>query len=196
MRALLCIRRYAGAVALWVWFAGMLVLGAGLLSRHQVAFRPPAKDAALAASLDALRSPRSRGQWLAAHVLYAECRCSQRVVDHLLSTERPRGWSEMVLWVGNPAPRPSSNDAFDVRRIGTQDLARYGIEAAPMLIAVDPAGRVRYAGGYTDRKQGPVIDDLRIIGASRDADIVSSLPVFGCAVSDRLKRELLALPVP
>ncbi len=189
------LRSRLGAAAVALWFAGMVVVGAGLLARHLVALPVPG-DARLAASLEALRSAPSRGRWLAVHVLYAECRCSQRIADHLLSTARPSDWSEMVLWVGAPPPPAALEERFDVRRMGSADLARYGIESAPLLLAADPQGHVRYAGGYTERKQGPVIDDLRILDAARRPELVASLPVFGCAVSDRLRGELRTLPVP
>jgi hypothetical protein len=187
------VRGRIGGIMLIAWFAVMLILGAGLLAKHIVALPAPAKGERLAASLDALRGPESRGRWLAVHALYADCRCSQRVVDHLVTTTRPHDWSEIVLWVGNRPPSALLEQHFDVRRIGSADLERYGIEAAPILVALDPSGHVRYAGGYTDRKQGPVIDDLRILEAARHPDIVASLPVFGCAISDRLKRELATI---
>jgi hypothetical protein len=186
------VRNRISGITLVAWFAVMLALGAGLLAKHMVALPAPAKDEKLAASLEALRGPENRGRWLAVHALYADCRCSQRVVDHLVTTARPPDWSEIVLWVGNQPPSAALEKRFDVRRIGTADLGRYGIEAAPILVALDPAGHVRYSGGYTDRKQGPVIDDLRILEAARRPDIVASLPVFGCAVSDRLRRQLEA----
>jgi hypothetical protein len=184
-----------GGFTLVVWFAVMVVLGAGLLARHAVALPAPSASPELAASMDTLRRPENRGEWLAVHVLYAQCRCSQRIVEHLLETARPRDWSELVLWVGNPAPPPALEQRFDVRRIDAAQLARLGVESAPLLVAVRPDGGVRYAGGYTDRKQGPVIDDLRILQAARKTDVIASLPVFGCAVSDRLKRGFMALPV-
>jgi hypothetical protein len=191
-------RTRLGNAALGVWFASMVVLGAGLLARHVVALPTPAPSALLAASIDGLRTPATRGKWLAVHVLYAPCRCSQRIADHLLSTERPRDWSEVVLWVGaSPTPPAGLEQRFDVRRIGTADLSRYGLESAPMLVTVDPDGRIRYAGGYTERKQGPVVDDLRILDASRGAtSLLAGLPIFGCAVSERLQREFRALPIP
>ncbi len=184
------------AAALALWFVSMVVLGAGLLARHVVALPTPAPSAMLGASLRVLRNAQNQDRWLAVHVLYAECRCSQRIVDHLLSSARPGDWSETVLWIGHPDPSPLLEERFDVRRIGPADLARYGVESAPMLIALDPSGRVRYAGGYTERKQGPVIDDLRILRAAQRPDVVASLPVFGCAVSRRLQRLFSALPSP
>jgi hypothetical protein len=185
-----------GGITLAVWFAVMVALGAGLLARHAVALPAPAASPELGASMNALRRPENRGKWLAVHVLYAQCRCSQRIVEHLLETARPHDWSELVLWVGTPAPPVALEQRFDVRRIDAAQLARYGIESAPLLVAVGPDGRVRYAGGYTERKQGPVIDDLRILQAARSTELIASLPVFGCAVSERLKRRFMALPIP
>jgi hypothetical protein len=189
-------RGRVGGITLAAWFAAMLTVGAGLLARHVVALPAPANDSKLAASLQALRQPDEARVWLAVHVLYSECRCSQRIADHLLTTERPPDWSEIILWVGNLAPDPRLEQRFDVRRVGAADLARYGIEAAPLLVALDPEGRVQYAGGYSERKQGPVIDDLRILESARRPMRLATLPVFGCAVSERLQRQLAALPIP
>jgi hypothetical protein len=189
-------RARLGGLTLAMWFAVMVLLGAGLLARHAIALPAPSASPELAASMNALRRPENRGKWLAVHVLYAQCRCSQRIARHLLETARPRDWSELVLWVGDPAPPPALEQRFDVRWIDAAQLARLGVESAPMLVAVGPEGQVRYAGGYTDRKQGPVIDDLPILQAARTTDRIASLPVFGCAVSDRLTRAFMALPVP
>jgi hypothetical protein len=128
------------------------------------------------------------------HVLYSDCRCSQRVAEHLATTERPQGWSEIVLWIGDDAPPAGLAQRFDLRRATAAELASYGVESAPSMILADPAGNIRYAGGYTDRKQGPVIEDLRILTAVRRSEDVSNLPLFGCAVSARLKSDLAVLP--
>lgn len=102
----------------------------------------------------------------------------------------------MVLWVGPLAPPSALEHRFDVRRVTSDDLSRYGIEAAPLLVVLSPGGQIRYAGGYTERKQGPNIDDLRILDDARRPGVLASLPVFGCAVSDRLRRQLARLPTP
>ena len=182
------------AGALCVWFSIMVVLGAGLLARHLIALPAPSKANALPGYVNALRGPDEAGGWLAVHVLYAECRCSQRIVDHLATSERPWGFREIVLWVGEAAPPTALGARFDVRRVGASELARADIEGAPLLIAADPSGEVRYAGGYTSRKQGPEIEDLAILAAARGTTPRSSLPLFGCAVSERLKAHLAKLP--
>ena len=184
-----------GSSVVVAWFIGMLLLGAGLLSKHLVALPAPASTPVLGAALASLRTPRDRGRWMAVHVLYAECRCSQLIVEHLVQTDRPTDWSEIVLWVGAAPPDAAlAQHGFDVRRLTRADLSTYGIEAAPLLVAVDPEDHARYSGGYTDTKQGPVVDDLRILTGARATGGVLALPVFGCAVSDRLKQGLAALP--
>jgi hypothetical protein len=190
-------RRRLGGLALTAWFVATLGLGAGLLARHAVALPALTAPDRVGATLGALRRPEDRGRFLAVHVLYAACRCSQRIVDHLVTTARPAGWSELVLWVGDEAPSPElSRRGFTVQRLTRAELSRHGVEAAPLLVAIDPEDHVRYQGGYTERKQGPVIADLRILEAARDATAAASLPVFGCAVSDRLQRALTRLPSP
>lgn len=174
----------------------MLVLGAGLLARHVIALPAPARDAKLAISLRQFRDATHQPAWLAVHVLYAECRCSQRIAAHLLSTPRPAGWEEVVLWVGSGAPDPELERRFKLKRIARVELSRLGIDAAPLLVILDGENRARYSGGYTDRKQGPAIDDLNIMAAAQRGSGVTNLPIFGCAVSDRLERELGALPIP
>ncbi|HEX2673156.1 MAG TPA: hypothetical protein VHM25_19885, partial [Polyangiaceae bacterium] len=121
---------------------------------------------------------------------------SQRIVQHLVTTSRPTGWHEVVLWVGKGAPSAELLRRFDVRSLAPDDLARLGIDAAPLLVALDPNDSVRYVGGYTERKQGPAIEDLRLLADARRASVTTSLPVFGCAVSERLKQALSVLPGP
>ena len=182
--------------AVAAWFGAMVLLGAGLLAKHVVALPVPTKSQQLSKSLSALRDVARPKRWLAVHVLYAECRCSQRIVKHLTSTARPLGWEEVVLWVGNAAPDAELEVHYRVKRVTSAELARLGVEAAPLLAILDPEGRLRYAGGYTSRKQGPVIDDLQIFAEAQHAGAPASRPVFGCAVSDRLKRALSILPAP
>jgi hypothetical protein len=181
--------------ALGAWFALMVLLGAGLLAKHVVALPVPTASEHLARSLGALRGEHAEG-FLAVHVLYAECRCSQRIVRHLTTTARPRGWHEVVLWVGEAEPEPELARRFDVRRLTAPALAELGVESAPLLVALDSSDRALYLGGYTERKQGPAIHDLEILASAERAVAPPSLPVFGCAVSERLKRALAALPAP
>jgi hypothetical protein len=193
MSTLSILRRRLGGATLAAWFTVMVIIGAGLLTKHVVAMPRP-QAALLGPAMKSLRARAQNDHFLVVHVLYSDCRCSQRVADHLVTTQRPKDWSEIVLWVGDEAPPPGLAQHFDLRRTTAVELASYGIEAAPSMIVADPDGIIRYSGGYTDRKQGPVIEDLRILKAVRNHEDVSSLPLFGCAVSARLKSDLATLP--
>jgi hypothetical protein len=195
VQRLVTVQRSIVRGAVLAWFAAMVVVGASLLAKHVAALPVPTKSAALSKSLAELR-PRGSHDWLAVHVMYAECRCSQRIVEHLVTTRRPAGWREVVLWVGKAEPSAELARRFDVRKLRPNDLARLGIDAAPLLVALDPNDGVRYVGGYTERKQGPAIEDLRLLADARRSSVTSSLPVLGCAVSERLKQALSVLPGP
>jgi hypothetical protein len=183
-----------GRFALIAWFAAMLAVGAALLAKHVIALPAPAKDHQLAASLAALRVPEEQGKWLAFHVLYSECRCSRRVVTLLLAAPRRPGWAEVVLWIGNQPFDPALEPRYRVKRSTSAELARLGIDAAPLLVVLDPLGGLRYVGGYSERKQGPVLDDLAILDRVQRSEALASLPVFGCPVSERLRRQLAIIP--
>jgi len=183
-------KRVAARAALAAWFLAMLTLGAALLARHVAALPIPSDDEKLAAALGARRSPDAVGAWVAVHVLYSDCRCSRNIVTHLLTSERPSGWKEAVLWVGPDDPSPALARRFDLQRVTTEDLARAGIQAAPLLAVLDPRNHLRYVGGYSQRKQGPTIDDLRILSEVRRGTTVARLPLFGCAVSARLRQQV------
>jgi hypothetical protein len=180
-----------------LWIAGGLVLGTLVLLRHRAALPSPAAgDSALTTSLAGLRTPDDQGRWIAVHVLYTSCRCSQRIITHLLEGERPAGVVEKVLLVGAPGKLGAQLAArgFAVTPIEPTELAtRFHIEGAPMFLVVAPDGSIRYSGGYTSRKQAADVRDRAIIAAAMAGQPVDHLAVFGCAVSDRLKQIITPL---
>jgi hypothetical protein len=188
--------RRALRVTVLVWVAVAIPLGALLLARHMVALpSPDREDPVLAAAVAAHAPP---GSWFAVHFLYRECACSRRVVDHLLARSRPAGLRERVVLVGTGAPPVPDRLADDLAARGfaieiatPRELgSRWHIEAAPLLVVADPAGRVRYSGGYGRRKQDPNVEDLTILAELEGASDPATLPVFGCAVSERLDRAI------
>ena len=65
--------------------------------------------------------------------------------------------------------------------------AKYGVDAAPLLIVTDLEGAIRYSGGYTSRKQGLDVQDEKMIRSLVQGDSIEELPVYGCAVSKDLQ---------
>jgi len=189
-------------VVLVGWFVVLSLVSASLLVRHVVALPAP-KAQALTAAFATFRPgasvPGAGSEPLAlVHVLYAECRCSARVAEHLVSKPRPADVVEHVLLVGEDEALAAklSTHGFVVKKVSREELAAWGVEAAPLFVVVSAAGAVRYAGGYTERKQGLLPRDREIVGALREGRKAATLPIFGCAVSDGLERTVNPLRLP
>jgi hypothetical protein len=190
-------RRLVATTAFWVWVVVLFVIATSLGAAHLHALpKPTRSDAALPHAVNELRSDREQNAWLAVHVLYAQCRCSQGILRHLASGSRPASVVEKVLLVGETPGIASELRALSARNfrivtVSADELRdRYHVEAAPLLLVLGPDGAVRYSGGYTDRKQGPVIRDRAILAELMSQKETRELPVFGCAVSRELQRLL------
>lgn len=179
--------RNGGIVA---WLALCLLVGGSLLAGHLLTLPVPERgDPELRAAIAKTRTDHG---WLAIHVLSQECRCSQRIVAHLLASQRP-DIHERIVWIGDAPP---DAPGFAIERVTPKQLeARYHLVAAPVLLVADPAGEIRYVGGYTDQKQAADIRDLEVIAMAKTQAAVEALPAFGCAVSEALRDQLDPLGV-
>jgi hypothetical protein len=189
----------AAKLTLGLWFVAMVAISSSLLARHLVPLPRPERDPQLEASMQSLRKDDEANQWMAVHVLYTECRCSRLLADHLLHSRRPLGISEHVLLVGtDPALAAALQSAnFRVHETSPTELApQFHIKSVPLLLVVDPAGAVQYAGGYDDRKQGPAPKDLALIASAIAGRPTNPLPIFGCAVAKELQRAINPLQLP
>lgn len=183
--------RAAGYVALAGWAALVIVLVGSLEAAHAYTLpRPRTEDQALAAAVARARLPNERGVY-GLHVLYTACRCSTRILAQLEQRSPIEGGHETVLLVGQERGHAHKLTArgFRVSVLTPGELgARFGLQAAPLLIVADADQRLRYVGGYTDRKQGAVLRDREILSAAQAERQLRELPVFGCAVSRALQQ--------
>jgi hypothetical protein len=185
--------RLGARLLLLVWAATMLLVGAILLASHWLALPAPAVDDPLLQRALAQLDDRGRGRWQLVHVLYSECRCSQRTLDYLASRPTPEGAVERLLLVGHDEERASKarSRGLWVEEISADELEqRFHIESVPLLVIVDPTGVLRYVGGYTLRQQGLDYQDLEILTQLRQNHATHSLPIYGCAVSRQLQSYL------
>lgn len=191
-------RRQLASLAVGAWVLLCVVAGGYLLASHLLTLPiPTPQSPALHRAITAHRSPAQRERWLVLHVVYDGCRCSRRVLDHLLAGPRPADLAERIVLVSDrPGEPPANSEAirtrgFELEVVSAEQLnTRYGIEAAPLLVVVDPADQVRYVGGYTARKQAADIRDAAVINAVRRGDRVEPLPAFGCAIGRELRSQL------
>jgi hypothetical protein len=127
------------------------------------------------------------------HVIYAQCSCTERLFAHLVKRGAFADAEEVVLFVGDDdlKRRSAGQAGFGFTTVSARELAvRYGLEAAPVLVAFDPAGRLRYAGGYYDHPSTQSPHDQRIHAELAGGASPKPLPVFGCAVSPRLQKSV------
>jgi hypothetical protein len=176
-------RRALAVAGLAVWFAVASVASVRLMSRHLAPLDPGDRARTERAMGELARA--DGGGWTVAHVLYADCGCSARVARHLAETARKTGVHEHVIVVGDsPELEALATSGLRLHHATAESLAdTYGLDAAPLLVIADPAGRVRYIGGYTERKQAYAIEDARILAELFAGREVAPLPVFGCAIS-------------
>lgn len=129
------------------------------------------------------------------HFLYVDCPCSRRILDRFPLRSVVAGVTEQVVLVQESANCEQGlvdrleAQGFKVATVTPPQLKQqFGIESAPLLVVVDRSGEIVYSGGYTFRKQGQVIQDDAVLETLARGDEIESLPVFGCAVSNDLKR--------
>jgi hypothetical protein len=186
------IRQTVARIAFFLWIPAVMVPGSYLLARHVLTLpKPAAADPALVDALSRMRGPDDRDSWVALHVLYSKCGCSQRVLAKLLLRGASRQVRERIVYIGAEDTELESRArtlgyAFD-RVTHEQLVDRYHLESAPLFVVADPANRVKYVGGYTDRKQGEVIRDTDVLARLVQGQDVEALPTFGCAVSKKLQ---------
>lgn len=176
-----------------IWALVAFVVTGTLASAHEYTLPRPANSEAVARALAGRRSPGDRDRYLIHHMLYLECSCSRRIIDHLLSRRALRDATERLVLVGSDAELAQRARAagYQVEQITPLTLeSRYHVISAPLLLVSDPNDALVYLGGYTRVKQGPEIRDLSIIGELRSGRRALELPLLGCAVSRSLQKIL------
>jgi hypothetical protein len=185
---------WAGRAAFWLWAPTLLLIVATLMVGHWYSLPKPAHDdRALEQAMRALRTGDARGDWTVVHALYSKCRCSQRILSHLFSRRPLAGTTEVIVLVGSHPEYElrARQSGFELDVVSPEELSqKYHFEAAPLFAVSDPNGRLRYVGGYTDRKQGLAVRDVEIIHALQANGSPRELPLFGCAVSRSLQAVL------
>lgn len=184
-------KEWIGKSMLAGWMVVTLVGLAAMSLKHMASLPEPEDEARLSQAMLQLRRSSS-GNFLV-HVIYAQCSCSRALFAHLVARRPFPDAEEAVLFVGaDPNKQESAKRAgFTFTTVSAQELAsRFELEAAPVLIVFDSAGRLRYAGGYYAHPATITPLDERIYRQVAAGAKVEPLPVFGCAVSSRLQESL------
>lgn len=184
-------------MALGLWFASTAAVGSTLLAQHLLPL-PGSASASARVALASVRRASDAGRPLAVHVLFTECRCSQRIAETILARRSP-GVAEHVVLVGRDPllERRLAERGLPVTVTTREELgSRYGVASAPAFFVASPSDRTLYFGGYTDRKQGLPLRDREILAAAMAGVETEALPIYGCAVARELRAERNPLGLP
>jgi hypothetical protein len=176
-----------------VWAATVLVGGALLVLKHQAPLPETEVSArAVEAAIGGTRATSEDGRWLVVHVLYEKCGCSSRVLEALLQHRPGDLAAERIVFVTDDGAPPEVERRARELGYGFVALSRdrlvqeYRLQSAPTLAILGPADALRYLGGYTERRRGPVLEDRNIIRRTVAGERVPPFPTLGCAVGRRL----------
>jgi hypothetical protein len=190
-------RRYVLTLLLGVWGGLGLATSATLLAVHEYALPAPSPtDPQLGLAMAALHAEAPTAQATALHVLYVQCRCSQRILEHLVERKALPLVHETVALVDSEQATDTDHIAsklsasgFEVQRLTPASLKeRYSSIAAPLLVVANGQDKLTYIGGYAEHKQSLDMRDVKIIDAARMGQDIDALPVLGCAVSASLQK--------
>lgn len=162
-----------------------VIIAAGLsflMAGHLIIF--PSPDSKIEGAMKTLQNESgAAGQWFAAHVIADGCRCSGEALEHLLARGPRKDSQELIIYVGKELSEPLRASSYKTMLSDEAKLFRdYGVESAPLLALVSPEGKLVYAGGYSETRNGPIVEDTVIAEAMRGGS-PKALPLFGCAVS-------------
>lgn len=184
------IKRVLVSVGLTGWFAACALILGNLGVSHVVAMPEPEAGslAGLLASLQKLRQRESVE--FVVHVLSADCSCTESLFRHLLDNGPDWSAEEVFLFVGDNAARAqlARQAGYRFVSIESDELAAMGLESAPVLAVFDSHGAIRYLGGYYDHPAAANPRDQKLRQALAAGESPSPLPIYGCAVSQRLKQ--------
>lgn len=133
------------------------------------------------------------GERLSSPVIYHfaadDCRCSERLLAHLLARRPKAEASEVIVFIGQRKPihRDLESAGYELRFETSPEST--GVAAAPWLLVRDAGGRIAYSGGY---EPAPYWES-RILFNVEHRVRQAMLPTLGCATSKQLRAENLAL---
>jgi hypothetical protein len=170
------VRRAMMGISVLATVGGLLITG--LLMGSHMPFRSDPAAAQNAA--------RRTGKWQAIYLFGANCPCSAKASTHLVGRPPLSGIDERIVFVGAEpdTERPLEDGGWRLER-RTPEQARdiYGARSAPLLIFVDPEGRIRYTGGFAHRSDfADGFHEPRIWEELRAGREVTALPAYGCAL--------------
>lgn len=175
-------KKWGWGIAGFIWIAGITLVMGSLSALHNVSFFP---DTTLRSSV----SPQEK--WTLTHVLGQGCKCSKIVYEYLLQRGPRSDVFESVVVLGDMPEESTrlSQKGFHVEKKEARSLASEKAVGVPFLLITSGKGEALYAGGYASSmiKENTPLLDLQILDSLRGGKSAQELPIFGCAISQRIQ---------
>ena len=170
------------------WATACVILISLLTSLHDL----PLPAIAAGAITQGATLPPAK-QWRIVHFLAAACPCSAAVAASLIERGPVPGVDETAVvldaddaGLGN---RLSAAGFLPSDKPADQLAESLNVTGGPMLVIIEPNGKIAYRGGYAAQRPRPgvALQDLTLLAQLRRGEPAPSLPAFGCATSRWLK---------
>jgi len=184
-------RKAIGAALIAIWAAGMLLAISTIALPHMAPMPGASRAARTTQALLALR--RDPRREFIVHVIAAHCSCTDRLFAHLVQRGPFADADEVIVFAGEDAAKQAAamRAGFRYVNVDAEALARrFLLESAPVMFAFDAHGALRYAGGYFNHPSARSALDEGIREQVRRGASPEPLPVYGCAVSARLRESV------
>jgi len=130
-------------------------------------------------------------KWTVTHVLGQGCKCSKIVYEYLLRRGPRADVLESVVVLGDMQEESTrlTQKGFYVEKKEARSLASEKAVGVPFLLITSGKGEALYAGGYASSmiKDNTPLLDLQILDSLRGGKSAQELPIFGCAISQRIQ---------
>jgi hypothetical protein len=95
----------------------------------------------------------------------------------------------MIIGDRIPYERELAHAGFIISKVSVENfVSAFGFEAAPVFGTIDLRGELLYLGGYFKTSEAKAPLDTEILREIRAGRNFAALPLYGCAVSARLRK--------
>lgn len=164
-----------------IWAIGLIIVMSSLLVEHTISFKP---------LIFSFKNEASHSDLSLTHVLGAGCKCSKTVAQYLHDRKPLKDVAETVVLIGNDKDLETLVSGYNLKKVTPESIDSELIVGVPYLFVKNASDIVLYAGGYSSSHITEKTNflDLEILNSFRGKGRTpASLPVFGCATSQKYR---------
>lgn len=180
-------KKKLGTLVLSLWVIIVIFIISTQMITHLVSFNLPKNISEFHQSI--LANEHKMGQWTISHIIYENCSCTNSLLKRIIQRGPFPNAHEVIFLIGKKLPFENDliNAGFHIRRFDKETFVQqFNFEAAPILSIHNHLGDLSYLGGYFKTSAAKISLDEDIITHLYQGKNYNALPVYGCAVSERV----------